>query len=49
MKWYNNSGDNMNKYSFQITDKILNEVAEISQLVGTISINSKLTSNPTLR
>lgn len=49
MKWYNNSGDTMNKYPFQITDKILNEVAEISQLVGTISVNSKLTSNPTLR
>lgn len=49
MKWYNHFGDNMNKYPFQITDTILNEVAEISQLVGTISINSKLTSNPTLR
>lgn len=49
MKWYNHSGDNMNKYPFQITDKILNEVTEISQLVGTISVNSKLTSNPTLR
>ncbi len=49
MKWYNIDGDNMNKYSFQITDKILNEVSEISQLVGTISVNSKLSNNPTLR
>jgi len=49
MKWYNNYGDTMNKYPFQITDKILNEVAEISQLVGTISVNSKLSNNPTLR
>ena len=39
----------MNKYPFQITDKILNEVAEISQLVGMVSVNSKLTNNPTLR
>ena len=39
----------MNKYPFQITDKILNEVAEISKLVGMVSVNSKLTSNPTLR
>lgn len=49
MKWYNNYGDNMNKYPFQITDTILNEVAEISKLVGMVSINSKITSNPTLR
>jgi len=49
MKWYNHFGDNMNKYPFQITDKILNEVAEISKLVGMVSVNSKLTSNPTLR
>lgn len=39
----------MNKYPFQITDKILNEVAEISQLVGMVSVNSKLSNNPTLR
>lgn len=49
MKWYNNYGDNMNKYPFQITEKILNEVAEISRLVGMVSVHSKLTSNPTLR
>ena len=49
MKWYNNFGDNMNKYPFQITDAILNEVAEISQLVGMVSVNSKLSNNPTLR
>ena len=49
MKWYNNYGDNMNKYPFIITDKILNEVAEISQLVGMVSVNSKLSNNPTLR
>lgn len=39
----------MNEYPFQITDKILNEVTEISQLVGMVSVNSKLTNNPTLR
>lgn len=39
----------MNKYPFQITDKILNEVTEISQLVGNVSANSKLSNNPTLR
>ncbi len=49
MKWYNNSGDNMNKYPFQITDKILNSVSEISQLVGMVSVNLKLSNNPTLR
>lgn len=49
MKWYNHSGDNMNKYPFQITDKILNSVSEISQLVGMVSVNSKLSNNPTLR
>lgn len=49
MKWYNKFGDNMNKYPFQLTDKILNEVAEISKLVGMVSVNSKLTTNPTLR
>ncbi len=49
MKWYNIDGDYMYKYPFQITDAILNEVAEISQLVGMVSVNSKLTSNPTLR
>lgn len=42
-------GDNMQKYPFQITDKILNEVAEISQLAGIVSVNSKLSNNPTLR
>ncbi len=40
---------NMNKYPFQITDEILNEVSEISQLVGMVSVKSNLTSNPTLR
>lgn len=49
MKWYTIDGDNMNKYPFQITDKILNDVAEISQLVGMVSVNSKLSNNPTLR
>lgn len=39
----------MSKYPFQITDNILNSVAEISQLMGTINVNSKLNSNPTLR
>ena len=49
MKWYTIDGDSMNKYPFQITDKILNDVAEISQLVGMVSVNSKLSNNPTLR
>lgn len=49
MKWYTINGDKMNKYPFQITDKILNYVAEISQLVGMVSVNSKLSNNPTLR
>ncbi len=49
MKWYTIDGDTMNKYPFQITDKILNEVAEISQLVGMVSVNSKLSNSPTLR
>ncbi len=49
MKWYNNYGDDMNKYPFQITDVILNSVSEISQLVGMVSVNSKLSNNPTLR
>ncbi len=49
MKWYTTNGDNMNKYPFQITDKILNDVAKISQLVGMVSVNSKLSNNPTLR
>lgn len=39
----------MNKYPFQITDKILNDVTEISQLVGKVSTDSKLSNNPTLR
>ncbi len=49
MKWYTTNGDNMNKYPFRITDKILNDVAKISQLVGMVSVNSKLSNNPTLR
>ncbi len=49
MKWYNNFGDYMYKYPFQITDAILNSVSEISQLVGMVSVNSKLSNNPTLR
>lgn len=49
MKWYNVFGDDMNKYPFQITDEILNKVAEISQLVGQVSVSSNLSSNPTLR
>lgn len=49
MKWYNVCGDTMNKYPFQITDEILNKVAEISQLVGQVSVSSNLSSNPTLR
>lgn len=49
MKCYNAFGDYMNKYPFQITDKILNEVTEISQLVGKVSTDSKLSNNPTLR
>lgn len=39
----------MNEYPFKITDNILNEVTEISRLVGIVSVSSKLTSNPTLR
>lgn len=39
----------MNKYPFQITDEILSKVAEISQLVGQVSVSSSLSSNPTLR
>lgn len=39
----------MSKYPFQITDKILDKVTEISQLVGMVSVNSKLTNNPILR
>lgn len=39
----------MNKYPFQITDEILNKVAEISRLVGQVSVSSSLSSNPTLR
>lgn len=39
----------MNKYPFQITDEILNKVAEISQLVGQVSVSSSLSSNPALR
>lgn len=39
----------MYKYPFQITDKILNDVTEISQLVGKVSTDSKLSYNPTLR
>lgn len=39
----------MYKYPFQITDKILNDVTEISQLVGKVSTDSKLSNNPTLR
>ena len=49
MKWYDFFGDDMNKYPFQITDDILNKVAEISQLVGQVSVSSSLSSNPTLR
>lgn len=49
MKWYNVFGNDMNKYPFQITDEILNKVAEISQLVGQVSVSSSLSSNPTLR
>ena len=49
MKYYNNYGDYMYKYPFQITDKILNDVTEISQLVGKVSTDSKLSNNPTLR
>ena len=49
MKWYDFFGDDMNKYPFQITDDILNKVAEISQLVGQVSVDSSLSSNPTLR
>ena len=49
MKCYNDIGDNMSKYPFKVTDKILNEVAEISQLVGMVSVNSKLSNNPMLR
>lgn len=49
MKWYDFFGDDMNKYPFQITDEILNKVAEISHLVGKVSVNLSLSSNPTLR
>lgn len=49
MKCYNDIGDNMSKYPFKVTDKILNEVSEISQLVGMVSVNSKLSNSPTLR
>lgn len=49
MKWYTLIGDDMNEYPFKITDNILNDVTEISRLVGIVSVHSKLTSNPTLR
>lgn len=49
MKWYDFFGNDMNKYPFQITDEVLNKVAEISQLVGQVSVSSSLSSNPTLR
>lgn len=39
----------MNKYPFQITDKILNDVTAIAQSVGKVSTDSKLSNNPTLR
>lgn len=39
----------MNEYPFKITDRILNEVTEISRLVGIVSVSSKLTRDPTLR
>lgn len=39
----------MNEYPFKITDRILNEVTEISRLVGIVSVSSKLTISPTLR
>lgn len=39
----------MNKYPFQITDEILNDITEISQLVGKVSADSKLSNNPTLK
>ena len=49
MKWYDFFGDDMNKYLFQITDDTLNKVAEISQLIGQVSVGSSLSSNPTLK
>lgn len=39
----------MKNYPFTITDTIINEVAEISELVGQVSIGSNFTGNPTLR
>lgn len=39
----------MNEYPFKITDNILNDVTEISRLVGIVSVSSKLTRDPTLR
>lgn len=34
---------------FQITDSIINDVAEISELMGRLSVTSGLSANPTLR
>ena len=34
---------------FQITDTIINNVAEISELMGRLSVTSGLSTNPTLR
>lgn len=34
---------------FQITDAIINNVAEISELMGRLSVTSGLSANPTLR
>lgn len=34
---------------FQITDTIINNVAEISELMGRLSVTSGLSANPTLR
>ena len=39
----------LQKYPFQINSNIINLVADISELSGQISINSKLTNSPQLR
>lgn len=43
------AGDDMQKYPFGITTEILNLVAEICELTGQLSIQSKLNNSPQLR
>ena len=37
------------KPPFEITNEIIDRVAEIAELVGRLNVNSHLTANPTLR